>query len=105
MFVDLTDQIGPIVHGDHRLVVQRGIDVLVIGFRVFTPDSMHRYGIVFNQCSSDIILGTEGITGTKYQVRASCLQRACEISGFSCNVQTTAHTQTLEWLRLAETCG
>ena len=64
MFVDLTHQVSTIIHGNHGLMIQSGIDMLVVSFCAFSPNGINRRGIVFHQGGGNIILGAEGITGT-----------------------------------------
>ena len=60
-FVQRRDQVGPVVHGDIREVVEGGVDVPVVGRVVLALDGKSRDPMVGYQTGSDIVLSGQGI--------------------------------------------
>ena len=50
------NQIGPVIHGIVRLGIQNRIDMLVIGFMIFTLDGKNGYPVMFHEGRRNIIL-------------------------------------------------
>jgi hypothetical protein len=65
------DEIGAIVHGDLRFVVERGVDVRVIGGVVFALNGESGDVVILHQGRSDFVLGGERIRGAKDNVSAA----------------------------------
>ena len=76
VFVNGADQIGAVVHGDVGLVVQRGVDVLIVGFVVFAFDGIDGDFIVGDKRGGDVILGRERVRGGQHDIGATGLQRS-----------------------------
>ena len=51
------DQVGAVVHGDVRLVLQRGGDVPVIAVLVLALDRENGDAVVLHQAGGDVVLG------------------------------------------------
>jgi hypothetical protein len=59
---DRGDQVGAVVHGDDRLVVERRLEVTVVGVPVLACDREDRYAVVRNQSDGRrIVLRGEGL--------------------------------------------
>ena len=56
VLVDGADEVGAIVHGDVRLMVERRVEVLVVGLVVLTLNREDRDFVVGNQRGRDVIL-------------------------------------------------
>ena len=81
------DQVGAVVHGDLRLVVEQPLQVRVIGVVVLALD-----GVTSGCCNpctrrGDIVLGGERIGGAEHDVGAAVAQRDRQVGGFAGDVQ------------------
>ena len=98
----LGDQVGAIVHGDLRLVVERGGDVRVVGGVVFALDGVGGDVVILHERCGDFVLRGERIRGAENHVRAAVAQRDGQIGGFAGDVQAGGHAHALERLFLDE---
>src|ERR1700728_1647886 len=64
-------EVGAIVHSDLRFVVQRGVDVRVIGGVVFALNGESGDVVILHQGCGDFVLGGERIRGAKNYVSAA----------------------------------
>ena len=68
-------QIGAVVHGDHRLVIERGAQVAIVGLVVLALDRVGGNLVVLNQRRRDVVLGRQRIGGAQNHVGAAGLER------------------------------
>ena len=80
-------QVGAIVHGDVRLVIDGRQDVLVISLVVLALDGEHRDVVVAHQAGGHIVLGRQRIGGAQYHVRPTITQADRQICGLGSDVQ------------------
>src|SRR5277367_1730158 len=68
------DEIGAVVHGDVRLMIDGGEDVVVIGVVILTLDGVDRDALIADQAGGNIILGRQRVRGAKHYVGAAVAQ-------------------------------
>ena len=68
------DQVGAVVHGDVRLVVDGGQDVVVVGVVVLALDGEDGNVVVAHQAGGNVILRGERIRGAEHHVGAAIAQ-------------------------------
>ena len=59
--VENRDQVGAIVHGDVRLMVDGGENVVIVSIVVLALDGEHGNAVIANQAGGHIILRRQGI--------------------------------------------
>ena len=92
--VNRTDQIGAVIHGDTRLVIQCRVDMLIVDIIRLATNRIDRYSIMFHQCGRHIIVGAEWIAGAEHHIGTRGLQCACEVGGFRGDMQAAADADT-----------
>src|ERR1700733_4914381 len=95
---ELGDQVGAVVHGDLRLVVNGRCDVRVVGGVVFTFDGVGGDSVVFYQRGGYFVLGGERIGAAEDYVCAAVTQGDREVRGLAGDVQTGGHADALQGL-------
>ena len=83
------DQVGAIIHGDVRLVIDRGKDVAVIGVIVLAFDGEHRDAVIAHQGCGHIVLGRQRIRRAQRDIGAAVAQTDGEVRGLGGDVQTS----------------
>ena len=63
LLVERADQVGAVVHRDVRLVVERGLDVPVVGRVVLALDGVDRDPVVRHERGRDVVLRGERVGG------------------------------------------
>src|SRR5579864_856824 len=96
------DQVGAVVHGDVRLVIERGEDVVVVGVVVLALDRENRDVVVAHQRSRDVILRGKRIRGAEHDVGATVTQANGQVRRFGSDVQASGNARALQWLVLDE---
>ena len=81
------DHVGAVVHRDLRLVVDRGLDVLVVGVVVLALDGEDGDVVLVDERSGDVVLRGQRVRRAQHDVRAAGLQRAGEVGGLGGDVQ------------------
>jgi hypothetical protein len=94
------DQVGAVIHGDVRLVIDRRKNVAVIGVVVFAFDGEHGNPMVAHQAGRDIVLRRERIRGAQYDIGASVPQSDCQVRCFRRHVQARGHANPFQRLVL-----
>ena len=100
--VQKADQIGAVVHGDLRLVIDGGEDVVVVGIVVLTLDGEHGNVVVADQRGGDVILRRERIRGAEHDVGSAVAQADGEVRGLGRDVQAGRNADALQRLVLDE---
>ena len=98
LLVQRADQVGAIVHGHVRFVVQGGVHVLVIGDVVLALDGKDRDLVVGDQRGGHIVLGGERVGGGQHHIRAASLQGLHQVGGLGGDVQAGRDAQPFERL-------
>ena len=88
-------QIGPIVHCHSRLMIEDGMDVLVVGIRILAANSEHRDSLG-NQSGRNIVLSRQRVRGTKKWLGATVTQGEHQVCGLGSDVETRSDHVTLE---------
>ena len=88
MGVEHADHVGAVVHRDLRLVVDRGLDVLVVRVVVLALDREDGHVELLDERGRDVILRRQRVRRAEHDVRAPGLQRAGEVRGLGRHVQT-----------------
>ena len=96
------DQVGAVVHGDLRLVVERGHDVAVVGVVVLALDGEDGDVVVADQAGGHVILRGKRVGRAEHDVGAAVAQGDHEIRGFGGYVQAGGDANALERLILDE---
>jgi len=96
VLVHRADQVGAIIHGDVGLVVQRSVDVFVVGSVVLTLDGIHGNLVVGDQRRGDIILSAQRVARDQHEIGATSLQHARQVARLCGDVQTCRHAHALE---------
>ena len=95
-FVDASDDVCAIVHGDLGLGVDDRIDVVVVGFSVLALDGENRYAVVLDERGGGIVLRRERVRCAQIHFGSSCDERAHEVGGFCRDVQAGADPHAFE---------
>ncbi len=96
------NQVGAVIHGDMRLVLQGGDNVLVVGIVVLAADGVDGNAEVVDEAGSDVVLGAERIGGDQHEVSAASLEGAGEVGGLGGHVQAGRQAQPGERFFLLE---
>ncbi len=87
LFVDDSDRVGAVVHRHLGAVVERLVDVAVVGGVVFALDGKDRHAILDHQRSGDVVLGAERIAGAQPRVGPAGLEGAHQVGRLGGDVQ------------------
>ena len=98
----LRDEIGAIVHGDLRLMIERGVDVRVVGGVVLALDRVSRDVVILHERGGHFVLRRKRIRGAENHVRAAVTQSDGEVGRFAGDVQARRHANALQRLILDE---
>src|SRR5262249_60530380 len=79
--VQQRDQIGAVIHGQHRLLVEHGAQVTVVRVVVFALDRVGRDALVLDQRRGGVVLGGERIGGAQEHLGAAGLERPHQVGG------------------------
>ena len=85
-----------------RLVIERGKNVLVIGFIVLALDGVDGNAVIANQRCRHVILRGERVGGAKNHVSAAIAQRNGQVCGLRGHVQARGNANALQRLVLDE---
>ncbi len=96
------DQVGAIIHGDVRLVIDGGQDVVVVGVVVLALDGEDGNVVVADQAGGDVILRGERVRGAEHHVGSAIAQADGEVRGFGRHVQAGGNADALQRLVLDE---
>ncbi len=100
--VQNADQVGAVIHGDLRLVVERRHDVRVVSVVVLALDGEDGDVVVAHQAGGHVILGGERVGGAERDIGAAVAQGDHQIRGFGRDVQAGRNADALERLVLDE---
>ena len=96
------DQIGAIIHGEVRLVIERRQNMAVVRVVVFALDGKDGDVVVAHQRGSNLILRRKRIGGAKDYVSAAIAQGDGQVGGLAGNVQAGGDAHALERLAFDE---
>ena len=96
------DQVGAVVHGDVRLVIDGGEDVVVVGVVVLALDGEDGNVVVADQAGGDVILRGERVGGAEHDVGAAVAQADGQVRGLGGDVQAGGDADALQRLVLDE---
>src|ERR1017187_5003180 len=95
-------QIGAVIHGDVRSVIERRHDVRVVGVVVLALDGVDRNVVVAHQAGGNIVLRGQRVGGAEHNVGATIAQRDRQVGGLGGDVQAGRNPDALQWLVLDE---
>src|SRR4030067_2703722 len=98
----LGHEIGTVVHGDNRAVIQGGLKMLVVSLVVLTLYGKHRNIIVLYKGCCYGVLGGKRVGGAEYYVSSSGLERPYQVCGLCRDMKAGRHLHPLERLLLCE---
>ena len=81
------DQIGAVIHGDVRLVVDGRDDVVVVGVVVLALDREYRNVVVAHQAGRHVILRGQRVGRAQHHVRAAIAQADGQVGSFRRHMQ------------------
>ena len=81
------DHVGAVVHRDLRLVVDRGLDVRVVGVVVLALDREDGDVVLVDERRGDVVLRRERVRRAEHDVRAAGLQRPHQVRGLGRHVE------------------
>ena len=96
------DDVGAVVHGDVRPVVDAGVDVRVVRLVVLALDGVDAHAVLLHERRGHVVLRAQRIAGAQHHVGAAGDQRAHEVGGLGGDVQAGADAHALERLLLLE---
>ena len=85
--VEDADHVGAVVHRQLRLVVDRGLDVRVVGVVVLALDREDGDVVLVDERRGDVVLRRERVRGAEHDVGAARLERAHQVRGLGRHVQ------------------
>ncbi len=85
--VEDADHVGAVVHRQLRLVVDRGLDVLVVGVVVLALDREDGDAVLLDERRRGVVLRRERVRGAEHDVGAARLERAHQVRGLGRDVQ------------------
>ncbi len=100
--VEGADQVGSVIHGDLRPVVQGGAEVPVVGLVVLALDGENGDPEVLDDRRGGVILGAQGIRGGQPDIGPPELERLHQVAGFARHVQAGRELDPLEGFLLGE---
>ena len=100
--VQQRNQIGAVIHGDDRLMIERGAQMAVVGFVIFAFDRVGRNLIVLDQRCRDIVLGRQRIGSAEQHVGAAGFESLHQVRGLGGDMQTSRKTHAAQRLFLGE---
>src|SRR5208282_5258500 len=96
------DQVGAVVHGDLRLVIERRHDVGVIYFVIFAFDGVNGDVVIADQAGGHVILRGKRVGSAKHDVGAAVAEGNHQIGRFGGDMQASRHADIPQRLRLDE---
>ena len=81
------DHVGAVVHRDVRLVVDRRLDVRVVGVVVLALDREGGDAVLVDERRGDVVLGRQRVGRAEHDVRAAGLERAHQVRRLGRHVQ------------------
>jgi hypothetical protein len=81
------DHVGPVVHRQLRLVVDRGLDVLVVGVVVLALDREDGDVELLDERGRDVVLRRERVRGAEDDVGTARFEGAHQVRGLARDVQ------------------
>jgi hypothetical protein len=90
------DQVGAVVHGDVRAMVERRVNVRVIGLVILALDGEHGDAEIADQAGSHVVLGAQRIRGAQHQVGPAVPQRDGQVCGLGRDVQAGCDADPLQ---------
>ncbi len=96
--MDAAHDIRAVVHGDLRLVVDRSVDVRVVGLSVLALDGVGADTVLRHERRGDVILCRKRVARAQHDVSATGLERAHQVSGFCGDMQACRDAQSLKRL-------
>ena len=102
MRVQDADDVGAVVHRDLRLVVDRGLDVLVVRVVVLALDGEDRDVVFLDERGCGLVLGGQWVGRAEHDVGAARLQRARQVGRLSGDVETGGDPEAGERLLALE---
>ncbi len=85
--VENADHVGAVVHRQLRLVVDRGLDVLVVGVVVLALDREDGDAVLLDERRRGVVLRRERVRGAEHDVGAAGLERAHQVRRLGRDVQ------------------
>ena len=102
VFENCRNQVGTIVHSDLRVVIERGLQVAVVGCIVFALDRKNRDFLIGHQRCRNIILGRERVRGGQHYIGTADGQHLHQIRRFCRHMQTGRNLDALQWALFLE---
>ena len=96
------DEVGAIVHGDVRLVIDGGEDVVVVSVVVLALDGEDGNVVVADQAGGDVVLRGKRIGGAEHDVGAAVAQADGQVRGLGGDVQAGRDANAFQRLVLDE---
>jgi hypothetical protein len=97
------NQVGAIVHRNHRLVIQGRAKMAIVRFVIFSLDGVDGYLVVLYQRRRDIVLRGKRIGRAQDDIRATGFQSLNQIGGLRGDMKASGKTHAPERLLFAET--
>src|ERR1022692_2813885 len=88
-------QIGAVIHGDVRLVIQRRHDVRVVSVVVLALDGIDGNVVVAHQAGGNIVLRGQRVGGAEYNLSAAIAQSDRQVGGLGGDVQASGNPDAL----------
>ena len=100
--VEHADDVGAVVHRQVRTVIDRGLDVAVVGVVVLALDREDADAVLLDERRGDVVLGRERVGRAEHDVRAARRQRAGEVRRLGRHVQARGDAVPCERLLALE---
>ncbi len=100
--VENPDHVGAVVHRDVRPVVDRRLEVRVVGVVVLALDRERADPVLVDEGGRDVILRRKGVRGAQDDIRAAGLEGAHQVRGLGRDVQARGDAVALERLLALE---
>ena len=100
--VENADDVGAVVHGQVRPMVDGRLDVPIVGVVVLALDREDRDAVLLDEGRGDVVLCGQRVRCAEHDVRASGLESAREVRGLGRHVQARRYALPREGLLLLE---
>ena len=95
-------QVGAVIHGDVRLVIERRQNVVVVSVVVLAFDREHANAVIAHHAGRNIVLRRKRIRSAQHDIRTAIAKANGQICRLRGHVQACRNAYAFQWLVLNE---